>query len=91
MDDIGDSLSNASGPPEIYIHFEDAEDSKYTPVGTIKLLSFEWYEPYKPYGDALLSSMMILFFLWRIRKRLSDMIQGVSSSDVAETKGENKW
>ena len=87
VDDIEDSITNASGPPVIYIHFEDADDSRYTPVGTIKMLSFEWYEPYKPYGDALLSSMMWLFFLWSLRRRFSEIIQGVSSLPRSDSKG----
>ena len=87
VDDIEDSITNASGPPVIYIHFEDADDSRYTPVGTIKILSFEWYEPYKPYGDALLSSMMWLFFLWSLRRRFSEIIQGVSSLPSSDSKG----
>ena len=84
VDDIRSALSNASGPPVIYIHFEDSEDSKYASVGTLKLLSFEWYERYKPCGDALLSASLWLFFLWGIRKRLAEIVQGISSPGVSD-------
>lgn len=65
-------------PPKIEIHLENAEGG-INYGGTAYALDMTWYERYKPTVDILLSSMMWVFFAWRVFTRLPNIINGVGS------------
>lgn len=63
-------------PPKIPIHLGDAE-SKYNWGPSTYVLDMSWYERYKNSGDTIISGIVWLFFLWRIFRRLPDILAGV--------------
>lgn len=66
-------------PPVIYMDL-GAADSKYDYGGEVVALDLSWYEPYKPTVDAILSSIMWVFFCWRVYVKLPSIISGVAGS-----------
>lgn len=71
---------NLSGtPPVIYAHFENAEGA-FNWGGTVAVLDMTWYSRYKPAGDAFLSGVIWIFFLWRVFIKLPSIISGVSGT-----------
>lgn len=88
-EDIMFRLNNADKAPTIYIHFENSEESKYKPLGTMKAIDFAWYERYKPYGDAIISSILWAFFLLRLIKDIPNIIRGLSDGSVNSDSADN--
>ena len=88
---LADSISDTAGviidffntvaqgePPKIEIHLNTAEGGIY--FGDVAYaLDMTWYERYKPSVDLVLSSMMWVFFVWRVFTRLPNIINGVGS------------
>lgn len=71
---------NLSGtPPVIYAHFENAEGA-FNWGGTVAVLDMTWYARYKPAGDAFLSGVIWIFFLWRVFIKLPSIISGVGGT-----------
>lgn len=64
--------------PRVEINLSLAE-SKYNYGTTAFALDMSWYSRYKPSVDSLLSSMMWLFFIWRIFCALPGIISGTSA------------
>lgn len=64
-------------PPKIEIHL-DAAESQYDYGEVAYALDMTWYEKYKPTVDVLLSSMIWVFFVWRVFVHLPNIITGVS-------------
>lgn len=65
-------------PPKVEIHLENAEGG--IDYGSIAYaLDMSWYERYKATVDTVLSSMMWVFFVWRVFTRLPNIISGVGS------------
>ena len=82
-----DSLSGLGGePPVIYIHLEDYEGS-YNIGGTVPILDMRWYARYKPTVDTLLSSLLWIFFIWRILVHAPNIISGVAGDLEAFNSG----
>lgn len=61
---------------------------KISTIGTESIAQFEsdvtisldWYTPYKPMVDNILSAFMVLFFLFRLYKNLPSIISGQAST-----------
>lgn len=69
--------------PKIQINLSLAE-SKYNYGGSALALDMSWYSRYKPSVDSLLSSMMWLFFIWRMFCALPGIISGTSAMYSSE-------
>lgn len=69
--------------PKIQINLSLAE-SKYNYGGSALALDMSWYSRYKPSVDTLLSSMMWLFFIWRMFCALPGIISGTSAMYSSE-------
>ena len=63
-------------PPIIYLHLEDTRGS-YNLGGTVPFIDMSWYAEYKPIGDALLSSLLWVVFIWRQFRQLPGLISGM--------------
>ncbi len=63
-------------PPVIYIHLEDARGS-YVFGDTVPFIDMTWYAEFKPIGDALLSSLLWVVFVWRLFRQLPGLIAGM--------------
>ena len=48
-------------------------------VKRVKVIDMFWYAPYKAYGDALLSGIILVTFIWSVFRRLPSIIHGDSS------------
>ena len=68
-----------TSPPIIYMDFSTAE-SKYDYGGKAIALDLRWYERYKPMVDQLLSSLLLVFFVWRVFRTVPDYLSGVSGN-----------
>lgn len=71
-------------PPVISLDLSAAEGN-YNYGSTAVSFDLSWYVRYKPYVDSVLSSILIVFFLWRVFKHLPSIIsgiQGVNKDDV---------
>lgn len=76
IEDFFETVANGV-PPKIEIHLNKA-DSKYDYGEVAYALDMTWYAKYKPTVDTILSSMMWLFFVWRVFVKLPSLIGGVS-------------
>lgn len=65
-------------PPKITVDLSDSE-SKYNYGETAYVLDMTWYARFKPYGDKILSAIMLVFFAWRMFKALPSIISGGST------------
>ena len=82
-----DAFSGLGGePPVIYIHLEDYEGS-YNIGGTVPILDMRWYARYKPTVDTLLSSLLWIFFIWRVLVHAPSIISGVAGDVEAFNSG----
>ena len=86
--DLG-RIFDDSEPPKIYIHFQDSEDNRFHKVGTQVIFDASWYEPYKPTGDAILSVFIYAFFLWKLFKRIPDILSGAGMTTEASIRFED--
>ena len=48
--------------------------------GELTVLDLNWYTPYKPYGDLVISAFIYVFFIWRVYIHLASTINGVGGS-----------
>lgn len=82
--DVKNSLANPDDSLKLYTDFNAFESKKYNFGGLVCCLDFAFYKPYKPYGDAIVGAFLWLFCLWRIFKRLPEIISGSGiSTDTA--------
>lgn len=67
-------------------------NSKYNYGGKTFILSLEWYTPYKPIGDKIISAFLWLTFILNVYKSLPSIINGGSSAYTISSKleGGNK-
>lgn len=66
-------------PPKIEIDFSSARSS--INFGSKVTIDFSWYTQFKPMVDTILSSIMWVFFVWRIFKRLPNIINGTGGAE----------
>lgn len=71
-------------PPVIYLHLEDTRGS-YDLGGTVPFIDMTWYAEYKPIGDALLSSLLWVVFVWRLFRQLPGLIAGLPGDFVYDS------
>ncbi len=79
---------------DVFINYIDNTNFNEAPVVTLNLssaksaydygqkavaISMEWYEPYKPTGDAIISAIIWLVFLWNVFTGLPSLISGFGS------------
>lgn len=65
-------------PPKVIVDLSDNE-SKYDYGTEAYVLDMSWYARFKPYGDRILSAIMLAFFAWRMFKALPSIISGGST------------
>ena len=76
-------------PPKVSV-------SLSTTAGSVKfnqdavILDMSWYEPYKVYGDAIISGFLWLGFGWNIYKRTPSILNGIGISQEPYANGSNK-
>lgn len=84
---VQDMFSNTAELPKITITLKD--NKWYS--GEITVIDLSWYDPYKEYGDLIISAFIYVFFLWRIFVNLPNIISGagggvdnisIASSDI---------
>lgn len=71
------AYENTSSPPKIYLNLSNAPSGIWG-SGSVVLIDFSFYEPYKKTTDALISGAMWAFFIWRVFMRLPAIIGGES-------------
>lgn len=84
-DDILYKIRGANGPPVIWIDFRESKDPRFQSVGMMKAVDFAWYEPYKPYGDSILSAILWVFFILRVLRGVPSIFKGVQSGGEVST------
>ena len=67
-------ISNLGNAPKLEINIGS---TKYTSQQSVVVLDFSWYEPYKNYGDLIITGFVYIFFLWRIFINLPNIIHGL--------------
>ena len=58
-----------------------------TGISRLKIIDLSWYEPYKPYGDVIITAFVYIFFIWRVYVNLPNIVSGVGgfSSDIVNS------
>lgn len=56
-------------------------ESKYY-NGKLTIIDMSWYEPFKPYGDVVLTGFIYLMFLWRLFVHAPSIIHGANGMSV---------
>lgn len=63
VNSIVDILDGLGNPPTLTI---PVGATKYTEKGEIEIINLDWYAPYKPYGDLIITGFVYAFFVWRL-------------------------
>lgn len=69
------SSSAGAAPPSIKVDLSNTEGS-FSYGRSVVTIDFAWYARYKPYVDTIVASMIWVGFLWRLYKRLPEIIHG---------------
>lgn len=77
IEKIQTSLNDLSDEPPVITLDLSSADSKYNWGGEVISLDLSWYSKYKPFVDTILSSILILFFVWRVFIHLPGIISGL--------------
>lgn len=64
-------------PPSFTVHLGNAPSVFGLENVTI---DFSWYQPYKPYGDAVLSAIFIICYAWNSFMHLPSMLSGANTA-----------
>lgn len=62
-------------PPSIRVDLSNTEGA-FSYGNAVVTIDFAWYARYKPYVDTIVASMIWVGFLWRLYKRLPEIIHG---------------
>ena len=73
---LKDLISNVGTTPKLTIN---VNDNKYG-VDELTIIDFEWYTPYKTYGDLILTGFIYAFFLWRLFISVPNIIHGLGGA-----------
>lgn len=68
-----------SKPPVLYVDLHDAEGDIVW-GDRVVFLDLTWYERYKPYGDAIISSFLWAWFGWRLLHNIPGLLNGTSGA-----------
>ena len=76
-------------PPKVSVSFSTtAGSAKFNKDAVI--LDMSWYEPYKAYGDTIISGFLWLGFGWNLYKRTPSILNGIGISQEPYANGSNK-
>lgn len=85
INSVQNILNNLGNAPKLTVNV----DSKYY-EGELTYIDMSWYEPFRPYGDIVITGFVYLFFLWRLFVHAPDIINGTGGdffeSDNKEVK-----
>lgn len=76
INSLEDIINNTGNAPHITISLGA---TKYTEETDVKI-DFSWYEPFKNYGDLVITGFAYAFFLWRLFITLPNTISGVGGT-----------
>lgn len=76
---IGGSAKSSAPQVTVSINYRGS-------IRSWKVLDMSWYAPYKAYGDAVLSGILIIGFIWRSYISMPNTIRGVGGSTVSVMK-----
>ncbi len=77
VDDLFDSLQSASGASAPVIKIDLSRYAgRWSYGNSVVTIDFSWYAPYKGTVDALLAGIIWVNFIWRMYKRLPELIRG---------------
>ena len=80
FDEIFDQIRIASDDPDmsaITVNFSSEDSIKYNYGNAqVALLDLSWYKRYKPYGDAVITCFVYLFFFFRFKAELPNILHG---------------
>ena len=68
------NIINNIGVAEGY--YIDLPASKYTPMMKIKIIDLTWYQPFKSYGDTILTGFIYIIYLWRLFIHIPNIVHG---------------
>ena len=68
-----------SKPPVLYVDLDDAEGDIVW-GDRVVFLDLTWYERYKSYGDAIISSFLWAWFGWRLLHNIPGLLNGTSGA-----------
>lgn len=82
--DIVDLFTNGAfdTPPQVKINLSDSEGQYDYGTGNVTVLDLSWYARYKPTVDAMLSSIMLVIFAWRLWHQLPNIISGSAGAFI---------
>lgn len=76
INSLEDIINNLGNSPSLSLTLSS---TPYTPEQEIKVIDMNWYKPFKPYGDLVITGFIYLFFLWRLFALLPNIINGVGN------------
>ena len=74
INSIQNMLNNVNDVPEYKLNI----NSKYY-NGELTVMSLNWYTPFKPYGDLVITGFVYILFIFRIFTHLPGIISGTGS------------
>ena len=77
INSLKDIINNVGNVPKLTIN---VKATKYTSASTITILDMSWYEPFKTYGDLVITGFIYAIFIWRIFVALPSIISGAGGA-----------
>lgn len=77
VNSIKDVLNSTGNAPIVTV---PVGSTQFTDEGEIEVINLNWYKPFKPYGDLIITAFAYAFFGWRIFVAIPGMINGQSGS-----------
>ena len=74
INSLNDIINNVGNAPKLTLNIGD---TKYTDEQNVVVLDLSWYQPFKPYGDLILTGFIYAFFIWRLFIHLPNIIHGL--------------
>ena len=85
VDELKTIFSDLQGAPTLTLY---GVDSKYF-QGNLTYLDLSWYEPFKPYGDLIITGFIYIFYLLRLFAHIPNIIHGVADYGDVRSDGNN--
>ena len=77
IDSIKNIFNNLGNAPKLEI---SVGETNYTDSQKVTVIDFAFYQPFKPYGDLIITGFAYFFFIWRIFINLPNIIHGLGGS-----------
>lgn len=77
INSIKDLLNGAGNAPSITLTLKS---TKYTNEMNVKVIDMSWYEPYKAYGDLIITGFVYAFFAWRTYIKINSILNGAAGT-----------